>query len=176
MLSWVAVDEQLVRCAHRRRSATSGTWSAIVFLDLFPGQDARYVEASWARVCALLGDEIGNQTDAGWQTTIDPLYPGGELPGRGRRPGRRPRYGQRDPLPAPVDRGGPRAPAPASDNLRRVRTWPSRGRTARPPRRTAITSLRRIPLRSRGRRRAGGPWTNPELQRPPRRRRMASTP
>ena len=25
-----------VRCAHRRRSATSGTWSAIVFLDLFP--------------------------------------------------------------------------------------------------------------------------------------------
>ena len=44
-----------------------------VFLDLFPGQDARYVEASWARVCALLGDDIGNQTAAGWQTTID-LY------------------------------------------------------------------------------------------------------
>ena len=42
-----------------------------VFLDLFPGQDARYVEASWARVCALLGDEIGNHTAAGWQTTID---------------------------------------------------------------------------------------------------------
>ena len=27
-----------------------------------------------------------------------------------------------DPSPAPVDRGGPRAPPPASDNLSRVRT------------------------------------------------------
>ena len=42
----------------------------------------------------------------------------------------------RDPSPAPVDRGGPRAPPPAPDNLRRVRTWPSRGRTARLPRRS----------------------------------------
>ena len=41
-----------------------------------------------------------------------------------------------DPSPAPVDRGGPRAPPPASDNLRRVRTWLSRGRTARLPRRS----------------------------------------
>ena len=57
----------------------------------------------------------------------------GLLEGRVTRPGLRPRYGRRDPLPAPVDRGGPRAPPPASDNLRRVRTWPSRGRTARPP-------------------------------------------
>ena len=57
----------------------------------------------------------------------------GLLEGRVTRPGLRPRYGRRDPLPAPVDRGGPRAPPPASDNLRRVRTWPSRGRTARQP-------------------------------------------
>ena len=75
-----------------------------VFLDLFPGQDARYVEASWARVCALLGDEIGNHTAGGWQTTIDLYDDAGLL------------------APAPVDRGGPRAPPPASDNLRRVRT------------------------------------------------------
>ena len=39
-----------------------------------------------------------------------------------------------DPLPAPVDRGGPRAPPP---NLRRGRTWLSRGRTARLPRRSS---------------------------------------
>ena len=58
-----------------------------VFLDLFPGQDARYVEASWARVCALLGDEIGNHTAAGWQTTIDLYDDAGLL------------------APAPVDRG-----------------------------------------------------------------------
>ena len=69
-----------------------------------------------------------------------------ELPGivqqlprlRGRTPGL-PRGGDEphgiDPSPAPVDRGGPRAPPPASDNLRHVRTWLSRGRTARPPRR-----------------------------------------
>ena len=38
----------------------------------------------------------------------------------------RPR-GRREPLPAPVDRGGPRAPPPASDNLRRIWTWPSPG-------------------------------------------------
>ena len=52
-----------------------------VFLDLFPGQDARYVEASWARVCALLGDEIRNQTAAGWQTTIDRRERTGAGPG-----------------------------------------------------------------------------------------------
>ena len=55
-------------------------------------------------MCALLGDEIGNHTAAGWQTTIDLYDDAGLL------------------APAPVDRGGPRAPPPASDNLRRVRT------------------------------------------------------
>ena len=44
--------------------------------------NARYVEASWARVCALLGDEIGNQTAAGWQTTIDLYDDAGLLEGR----------------------------------------------------------------------------------------------
>ncbi len=85
------------RCADRPAATR-------VFLDLFPGQDARYVEASWARVCTLLGDEIGNHTAAGWQTTIDLYDDAGLL------------------APAPVDRGGPRVPPPASDNLRRVPT------------------------------------------------------
>ena len=44
---------------------------------------------------------------------------------------------RRDPSPALVDRGGPRAPPPAPDNLRLVRTWLSRGRTARLPRRSS---------------------------------------
>ena len=50
-------------------------------------------------------NEIGNHTAAGWQTTIviSTTTPGCWHP-------------------APVDRGGPRAPPPASDNLRRVRT------------------------------------------------------
>ena len=38
-----------------------------------------------------------------------------------------------DPSPVPVDRGGPQAPPPASNNQRRGRTWLSRGRTARQP-------------------------------------------
>ena len=56
-----------------RRGCADRPAATRVFLDHFPGQDARYVEASWARVCALLGDEIRNHTDAGWQTTIDPI-------------------------------------------------------------------------------------------------------
>ena len=52
--------------------------------------------------------------------------------GSGSSPPRSPpgRRASIDPSPAPVDRGGPRAPP---TNLRRVRTWLSRGRTARPP-------------------------------------------
>ena len=53
-----------------------------VFLDLFSGQDPRYVEASWTRVCALLGDEIGSQIVAGWRTTIDLYDDAGLLEGR----------------------------------------------------------------------------------------------
>ena len=45
--------------------------AARVFLQLFPERDARYVDASLGRVCALAGDEIGLQTAAGWRATID---------------------------------------------------------------------------------------------------------
>ena len=45
--------------------------AARVFLELFPERDPRYVDASLARVCALVGDEIGLQTAAGWRATID---------------------------------------------------------------------------------------------------------
>ena len=72
--------EQLASLLARRNAIDEEI--AGVFLDLFPGQDARYVEASWARVWALLGDEIGNQTAAGWQTTIDLYDDAGLLEGR----------------------------------------------------------------------------------------------
>ena len=52
--------------------------AARLFLDLFPDRDARYVDASLAQVCALVGDDIGLQTADGWQTTID-LYAGAGL-------------------------------------------------------------------------------------------------
>ena len=38
--------------------------------------------ASWARVCALPGDEIGNRTAAGWRTAIDLCDDAGLLEGR----------------------------------------------------------------------------------------------
>ena len=80
-------------------------------------EDARYVEASWAGVCALLGDEIGSHTAAGWQTTIIFYDDAGLL------------------APAPVDRGGPGADG-ASATVIRVRRRHRRGR----PR----SSLRRL--------------------------------
>ena len=43
------------------------------FLEIFPDKDARYVEKSWASVCAFIGEDVGQQTAEGWQTTID-LY------------------------------------------------------------------------------------------------------
>ena len=65
--------------------------AARVFVELFPERDARYVDASIERVCALVGDNVGLQTPAGWQRTIDvyaaagllegPLTPGDVLPG-----------------------------------------------------------------------------------------------
>ena len=45
--------------------------AARTFLNLFPGRDARYVDASLAEVCALVGDDVGVQTESGWRTTID---------------------------------------------------------------------------------------------------------
>ena len=45
--------------------------AARTFLDLFPDRDARYVDASLAEVCALVGDDVGVQTEDGWRTTID---------------------------------------------------------------------------------------------------------
>ncbi len=45
--------------------------AARVFLELFPNRNARYVDASLARVCALVGDAVGLQTADGWQATID---------------------------------------------------------------------------------------------------------
>ncbi len=65
--------------------------AARVFLELFPDRDTRYVDASLARVCGLVGDDVGRQTAAGWQSTIDvytvagllegPVAPGDVLPG-----------------------------------------------------------------------------------------------
>lgn len=43
------------------------------FLEIFPEKDAKYVETSWGLVCDFIGEEIGRQTEEGWQTTID-LY------------------------------------------------------------------------------------------------------
>lgn len=67
--------------------------AARVFLELFPDRDARYVDASLERVCALVGDDVGLQTAEGWQRTIDvyaaagllegPVEPGDVLPGSG---------------------------------------------------------------------------------------------
>lgn len=45
--------------------------AARTFLDLFPDRDSRYVDASLAEVCALVGDDVGVQTEDGWRTTID---------------------------------------------------------------------------------------------------------
>lgn len=45
--------------------------AARTFLDLFPDRDPRYVDASLAEVCALVGDDVGVQTEDGWRTTID---------------------------------------------------------------------------------------------------------
>ena len=36
-----------------------------------PAWDARYVDASRAEVCALVGDDVGVRTESGWRTTID---------------------------------------------------------------------------------------------------------
>jgi len=55
-------------CANDRKAVES-------FLELFPDKSPKYVEASWARVCTLLGNEPGTQNDEGWQKTID-LYKG----------------------------------------------------------------------------------------------------
>lgn len=64
--------------------------AARTFLDLFPDRDARYVDASLAEVCALVGDDVGVQTEDGWRTTIEvyaaaglletPVAPGDVLP------------------------------------------------------------------------------------------------
>lgn len=65
--------------------------AARVFRELFPDLDTRYVDASLARVCGLVGDDVGLQTADGWQGTIDvytaagllegPVAPGDVLPG-----------------------------------------------------------------------------------------------
>ena len=46
-----------------------------------PGRDAGYVEASLARVCELVGGDVGLQTAAGWQNTIDVYVAAGLLEG-----------------------------------------------------------------------------------------------
>ena len=73
-----------------RRACADRSPAARVFLELFPDRDARYVEASLGRVCELVGDDVGLQTAAGWQSTIDvyaaagllegPVAPGDVLP------------------------------------------------------------------------------------------------
>lgn len=55
--------------------------AAQTFLGLFPDRDARYVDASLAEVCALIGADVGVQTAAGWQTTIDVYKAAGMLAG-----------------------------------------------------------------------------------------------
>ena len=64
-----------------RRACADRPAAARVFLELFPDRDARYVEASLGRVCELVGDEIGHQTAAGWQSTIDVYAAAGLLQG-----------------------------------------------------------------------------------------------
>ena len=82
-LTAAVVEGYRTACADPRAAAR-------VFLGLFPDRDARYVDASLAQVCALVGDDVGLQTADGWRTTIDlyaaaglldgPVAPGDVLP------------------------------------------------------------------------------------------------
>ena len=73
-----------------RRACADRPAAAMVFLELFPHRDARYVDASLGRVCELVGDDIGLQTAEGWRSTVDvyaaaglldgPVEPGDVLP------------------------------------------------------------------------------------------------
>ena len=73
-----------------RRACADRPAAVQVFLELFPERDARYVDASLTRVCALMGDDVGLQTADGWRRTIDvcaaaglldrPIAPGDVLP------------------------------------------------------------------------------------------------
>lgn len=55
-------------CADRPRAVDS-------FVKQFPDKSKDYVRLSWAKVCALVGSNVGHQDAAGWQRTID-LYRG----------------------------------------------------------------------------------------------------
>ncbi len=70
-LTAAVVEGYRTACADRPAAAR-------LFLDLFPDRDARYVDASLVRVCALVGDAVGVQSEDGWRTTID-LYAGAGL-------------------------------------------------------------------------------------------------
>ena len=82
-LTAAVVEGYRAACADRPGAAR-------LFLDLFPDRGARYVDASLAQVCELLGGDIGRQTADGWRATIDlyaeaglldgPLEPGDVLP------------------------------------------------------------------------------------------------
>ena len=56
-----------------REGCADQTAAVQTFLEIFPDKDAQYVEKSWASVCAFIGEDVGQQTAEGWQTTID-LY------------------------------------------------------------------------------------------------------
>ena len=82
-LTAAVVEGYRTACADPRAAAR-------VFLELFPDRDARYVDASLAQVCALVGGDVGLQTVDGWRNTIDlyaaaglldgPVAPGDVLP------------------------------------------------------------------------------------------------
>lgn len=68
------IDNVTVAVLDGYREGCSDQPAAVrTFLEIFPDKDARYVEKSWASVCAFIGEDVGQQTAEGWQTTID-LY------------------------------------------------------------------------------------------------------
>ena len=68
------IDEVTVAVLDGYREGCADQTAAVrTFLEIFPDKDARYVEKSWASVCAFIGEDVGQQTAEGWQTTID-LY------------------------------------------------------------------------------------------------------
>ena len=111
-LTAAVVEGYRTACADPRAAAR-------VFLELFPDRDARYVDASLAQVCALVGGDVGLQTVDGWRNTID-LYAAAGLLDGPVAPGRRVAS-----LEVAASLRGDRGPG------RTCESWVSRGRSAR---------------------------------------------
>lgn len=54
-----------------RRGCANPRAATEAFLKEFPEKNADYVRASWARVCELVGDDLGKQDAEGWKQTIE---------------------------------------------------------------------------------------------------------